>query len=557
MRQRPLISVLQSHAKARLVSQSVRAMASGSNASPMAKLSLSPRFSDDDVKLLKATMPKFKSFLRSMKEREEGGGAEEEGSAMMEAEINAYTPSPGSIVSQEAAEELISSSISAGLPSAGVHVLASMQHDLVLPHGLSQDVLALVMERGSLRLMMDLRRLLHRSTAPLTLNQEDIGDCIAYCLFKNAPDEAFQWFLVMEDTYRLPPTSEIVSLLLPGLAKAPSWERLFYVTDEAARLHIPVSARTRFLLLQECERLSQVRWRYVSLFLADLDSVGNANANADADADASHDSSTNSVGKCVGLALRILAKEHRHAQVLEQWEALGREWKRTATQQDSGIVLCVAAAATVMGRWELVQELSSMHVFGDSGNGDRGGSCPDSFAALAATEADDISTPTPSSSPSPSVVSLPALSYLLFTHLEAPTAGLQRLRVEEALFGREREALALLTHTAAAVLGPAPVVRRGSDSRYAGLGLELEPARWRLLSELCGQCLDALGMDHGGDGEGDLHQISTTDGHNSSSSSSRDHAVSPETAGHLVRLMCEAVDVRILFYVLPSFFSCS
>ena len=238
----------------------------------MGKLSLAPRFPDEDMKLLKNTAPKFKNFLRSTRGKS-GGGSEEDGKGKLpiDADVNAYSPGLRSIKSLDSAQALITSAITSGMPNAALHVLASMDHSIVLPPSISKDFLALIMGRGSTKLMIDLRQVLNRNGPPLALDEDDIDDCITYCMFKNLPDEAFSWFLILEDCYHLKPTKSIVSILLPALAKSSSWERLFYVMEEASRLCIPVSARTRYQLLQECEKRSKLRWRYASYFIRDLD----------------------------------------------------------------------------------------------------------------------------------------------------------------------------------------------------------------------------------------------------------------------------------------------
>ena len=136
---------------------------------------------------------------------------------------------------------------------------------------LSKEVLALIMEKGSSKSLIEARGLMHRKVAPLSLDVSDIGDCITYCMLKDMIDEAFKWYLVMEDSFHLQPTDSIVALVLSALAKAPSWERLFYVLNEAQRLQVPISLRVRYSLLQACHEASAVRWRYVASFLVDIE----------------------------------------------------------------------------------------------------------------------------------------------------------------------------------------------------------------------------------------------------------------------------------------------
>ena len=62
------------------------------------------------------------------------------------------------------------------MPSAALHVLASMDHSLVLPHSISKDLLTLIVEKGSTNLMVDLRQVLNRKLPPMNLDEDDIGD---------------------------------------------------------------------------------------------------------------------------------------------------------------------------------------------------------------------------------------------------------------------------------------------------------------------------------------------------------------------------------------------
>ena len=73
---------------------SARAMSSGNISQVLNKLSLTPRFADEDIKLLKRTAPKFKNFLRSIKDKKGGeNGGDEIGEIkdMVDSDVNAHS----------------------------------------------------------------------------------------------------------------------------------------------------------------------------------------------------------------------------------------------------------------------------------------------------------------------------------------------------------------------------------------------------------------------------------------------------------------------------------
>ena len=118
---------------------------------------------------------------------------------------------------------------------------------------------------------------------------------------EKTPDEAFHWYLILEDRYHLQPNKSIVSVLLPALAKSNSWERLFYVMEKLFDWISNFSPNT-LPTLQECSKKSKLRWRYAGYFLKDLDLTIDNLSNVDGDITAV---------KCVNLVFSILAREHK------------------------------------------------------------------------------------------------------------------------------------------------------------------------------------------------------------------------------------------------------
>ena len=87
---------------------SARAMSSGNISQVLNKLSLTPRFADEDIKLLKRTAPKFKNFLRSIKDKKGGeNGGDEIGEIkdMVDSDVNAHSAGLQSITSLSSAQK--------------------------------------------------------------------------------------------------------------------------------------------------------------------------------------------------------------------------------------------------------------------------------------------------------------------------------------------------------------------------------------------------------------------------------------------------------------------
>ena len=185
----------------------------------------------------------------------------------------------------------------------------------------------------------------------MNLDEDDIGDCITYCMMKKLPDEAFRWYLILEDRYHLQPNKSIVSVLLPALAKSNSWERLFYVMEEAFRLDIPISPRTRYQLLQECSKKSKLRWRYAGYFIKDLDLTIDNLSNVDGDITAV---------KCVNLVFSILAREHKFKEILALWGQFGRQYQQSVVQTNIDTVRQVGIASILLNENEIVNQLISL-----------------------------------------------------------------------------------------------------------------------------------------------------------------------------------------------------
>ncbi len=492
-----------------------RAMSSGSIPPTLRKLSLAPRFADEDMKLLKSTAPNFRNFLRSIKEKKDGVGGESKD--LVDPEVIAYSPALQSITTLSAAQSMLSSTISGGMPNAALHVLASMDHSLVLPNSISKDLLSLIMEKGSTKLMIELRQMLNRMPPPLILDEDDIGDCITYCMFKNLPEEAFSWYLVLEDCYHLKPTKSIVSILLPALAKSPSWERLFYVMDEASRLSIPVSARTRYQLLRECERKSKLRWRYASYCIRDLDLSADNLTSVDDDVTA---------GKCVSLVFNLLAREQKYPEILSLWSQLGLEYRRAAVSEKSHVTQVVGVAAILLDNESVVRELISLH--------DESMSL-DSF--ISAAEGDNNST-----DGSLNNTQFPTVG-LVWLYFRSTVSSLHRLRLEKALQSRGAEALAYLSTVATATPHSSSTISStaaaSSSTPSSSSSLQM-PASTLEAARLCAQCLDSLHED------GEEHEQVAEQGDQGQKGQNQRMEISRDVTAQLITLFSESGDDEAL-----------
>lgn len=419
------------------------------------KLRLTPRFDDLDLGLLRSTTPHFKNLLRARADRRSASPEETSAVAMnhensVQVEIQAYAPQLESIASLEEAEEFLDAAIVQRAPNAALHVLGSLRSDIQIPSKLSKEVLALVMERGPSKSLIEVRSLMHRTLAPLSLDVHDINDCITYCLLNDMVDEAFKWFLVMEDSFDLRPTAAIVAMLLPALAKVPSWERLFYVLNEAQRLQVPIPLRVRYSLLQACRVVSASRWRYVPPFLAGIDSPPFEEGAGD-----KNSADYGTIVKCVELAMQICVQERKYEEVLSIFDGLSAGTRLALG--DSRAQVFVGIAAIQLRREDVISQL-------------REG---------AASKTGDMINP---GKPPSSAV---GLVWTLVTRWTEMTAR-ERVEFEGSLRGLEGQVLRILSHLA---------------GRHTSTTLSVEPSAsgiWKVYADTCGVCLDAYedGSEH-------------------------------------------------------------